>query len=88
MVAGPSGVARGPRRRRGDGTKHRLGNPCLIVALNYGAAIPQGVLVADDSAVREIMEALQIAESFGDDYTLAMGKHMLGFALAHRDDLG
>ena len=57
----------------------------MVVGIKYGAAIVNGVLEADDRAVREIEEALQIAEGFGDDFTLAMSKHTLGFALVRRE---
>jgi hypothetical protein len=42
------------------------------------------VLVADDRAVREIEDALRIAERSGDDLALAFGRLTLGFALVHR----
>ena len=42
------------------------------------------MLVADDRAVREIEDALRIAERSGDDLALAFGRLTLGFALVHR----
>ncbi len=61
-------------------------------ALSYAAAvsfvyipgIPGGALRADDRAVREIEEALRIAERSGDDLALVLGWMTLGFALVHR----
>ena len=43
-----------------------------------------GVLRPDDSAVREIEDALRIAESCGDDLALAHARMALGSALVHR----
>jgi hypothetical protein len=50
----------------------------------YGGAIPNGVLRPDDSAMREIENALQGAEQFGDDFALAPARLTLGLALVHR----
>jgi hypothetical protein len=47
-------------------------------------AIPFGVLRPDDSAVREIEDALRIAEPSSDDLAVAATRLMLGFALVHR----
>ena len=47
-------------------------------------AIPFGVLRPDDSAVREIEDALRIAEPSSDDLAVAATRLTLGFALAHR----
>jgi len=55
-----------------------------VVTFVYGAAITSGVLRADDSAVRGIEDALQIAERSGDDYALALARMTLGVALVHR----
>jgi hypothetical protein len=54
------------------------------VSYVYGAAIPNGALRPDDRAVREIEEALRIAERSGDDLALAIAWMTLGFALVHR----
>jgi hypothetical protein len=43
-------------------------------------------LVADDSAVHELDEALQMAERSGDDTELGLIKYVLGIALGTRDD--
>ena len=56
-----------------------------VVAYVYSAGIPFGVLRPDDSAVREIEDALQIAERSGDDFAVAIAQMTLGFALVHRD---
>jgi len=42
------------------------------------------VLRPDDSAVREIEDALRIAERSSDDLALALARATLGFALVHR----
>ena len=55
------------------------------VSLSYFAGIPFGVLRPDDSMVREIEDALRIAERSGDDLAVANVRMALGMALAHRD---
>jgi hypothetical protein len=56
-----------------------------MVVYGYSAAIPLGVLAADDSAVREIEDALRIAERSGDDLALSNAQMSLGVALVHRE---
>jgi hypothetical protein len=55
-----------------------------VVAFVYWPGIPLGALAADDAAVREIEDALRIAERSGDDMALAFVRATLGVALAHR----
>ena len=55
-----------------------------VVAYVYFPGIPFGVLAADDRAVREIEDALRIAERSGDDLALAIARATLGIALVHR----
>ena len=55
-----------------------------VVGFVYIAGIPLGVLRADDSAVREIEDALRIAERAGDDLAVALARMTLGLALVHR----
>ena len=55
-----------------------------VVTYVYFAGIPLGVLRPDDSAVREIEDALRIAERSGDDLALAFARMTLGLALVHR----
>jgi hypothetical protein len=55
-----------------------------VVAFAYSPGIPLGVLRPDDSVVREIEDALRIAERSGDDLALAIARVMLGVALVHR----
>jgi hypothetical protein len=50
----------------------------------YLPGILNGVLRPDDSAVREIEDALRIAERSGDDLALAYARMALGVALVHR----
>jgi class 3 adenylate cyclase len=55
-----------------------------VVAYVYFPGIPFGVLRPDDSAVREIEDALRIAERSGDDRAVAIARMTLGIALVHR----
>jgi hypothetical protein len=55
------------------------------VSLSYFGGMPNGVLRPDDSVVREIEDALRIAERSGDDLAVANVQAALGMALAHRD---
>ena len=54
------------------------------VAYVYFAGIPIGVLRPDDCAMREIEDALRIAERSGDDIAVAFARVTLGLALVHR----
>ena len=56
-----------------------------VVGYVYNSGIPSGGLWPDDSAVREIEDALRIAERSGDDLALAHARMALGAALVHRD---
>jgi class 3 adenylate cyclase len=55
-----------------------------VAAYVYFPGLPFGVLAADDRAVREIEDALRIAERSGDDMALVFARALLGFALVHR----
>ena len=55
-----------------------------VVAFVYFPGISLGVLRPDDRAVREIEDALQIAERSGDDLALDHARVTLGLALVHR----
>jgi hypothetical protein len=55
-----------------------------VVGWVYFVGIPFGVLAADDRTVREIEDALRIAERSSDDLALALTRMTLGTALAHR----
>ena len=55
-----------------------------VVAYVYFPGIPLGVLAADDPAVREIEDALRIAERSGDDMAVLFQQVVLGLALVHR----
>jgi hypothetical protein len=50
----------------------------------YGAAIQNGVLRPDDSAIREIEDAVHGVEQFGDEFALAIARLTLGLALLNR----
>jgi hypothetical protein len=54
------------------------------VTYAYLLGIAYGVVESDDSAIREIEDALRIAERSGDDFALAMARITLGVALVHR----
>ncbi len=55
-----------------------------VIAYIYFPGIPFGVLWPDDSVVREIEDALGIAERSGDDLALVFARAILGLALVHR----
>jgi class 3 adenylate cyclase/tetratricopeptide (TPR) repeat protein len=57
----------------------------LVVAYKYVPLIPGGALPADDKAMREIEEALEIAEKVSDDDTLGNARLAMGLALVHRE---
>ena len=57
----------------------------LVVQCVYGSGAENGVLVADDVALREIEEAVLIAERSGDDLALGSMWDTMGIALMHRD---
>ena len=56
-----------------------------VMSYSYGRAISTGVLLADDAAVRELDEALPIAERSSEDLALGLARFTLGIALMHRD---
>jgi len=56
-----------------------------VVSWVYFPGVPLGVLRADDLAVREIEDALKIAERSGDEVASAFSGATLGVALAHRN---
>jgi class 3 adenylate cyclase len=55
-----------------------------VVTYVYFPAIPNGLLTPDDRAMREIEDALRIAELSGDDLALSNARLTLGVALVHR----
>jgi class 3 adenylate cyclase len=55
-----------------------------VVTYTYLVGIPAGVLRPDDRAVREIEDALRMAERSGDDHALSNAQITLGLALVHR----
>ena len=65
--------------------KSDLATHALVVFWKHGWAITNGVLLPDDTAVRELDDALQVAERSGDDTALGLAKYMLGIALSQRD---
>jgi hypothetical protein len=56
----------------------------MVVAYAYTPGISYGVLAADDRAMREIDDAVGIAERSGDDLAAFNGWGTLGIALVHR----
>ena len=57
----------------------------IIIGYSYRQPISSGVLLADDAVLRDIEEALRIAERSSDDLALACARFTLGVALMHRD---
>jgi len=57
----------------------------MVVAYVYFPGIPLGVLAADDAAVREIEDALRIAERSSDDMAVVFARAIPGLALVHRN---
>ena len=57
----------------------------LVVQSVYGGGAENGVLVADDVALREIEDALLIAERSGDDLALGAMWDTMGIVLMHSD---
>ena len=55
-----------------------------VVSWVYVLGIPLGVLTPDDPALREIEDALRIAERSSDDLALTLARLTLGVALVHR----
>ena len=55
-----------------------------VVGYVYLVAVPVGALNPDDSAMREIEDALRIAERSSDDVAVALARLTLGLALVHR----
>ena len=56
----------------------------FAIAFVYFSGIHNGVLRPDDSAMREIEDALRITERSGDDLAVAFVRVTLGLALVHR----
>ncbi|HUD59170.1 MAG TPA: hypothetical protein VMQ99_06685, partial [Acetobacteraceae bacterium] len=56
----------------------------VVVGYVYLVAVPVGVLKPDDSVMREIEDALRIAERSSDDLAVAWARLALGVALVHR----
>jgi class 3 adenylate cyclase len=56
----------------------------VVVTYVYSPGIPYGGLRPDDRAMREIEDALRIAERSADDVALAFARMTLGVALVHR----
>ena len=57
----------------------------VVITYAYGFAIAGGVLLADDAALRDIEEALEITERSSEDFALGCARWALGVALVHRD---
>jgi class 3 adenylate cyclase len=55
-----------------------------VITYVYCGAIPSGALRPDDSAMREIEVALEVAERSGDDHAWTLTRMTLGLALVHR----
>ena len=84
VLAGSSRMAKRPAARHGHGPQRRpldLRHGCR---LRLSARVPVGALRADDRAMREIEDALRIAERSSDDVAVAWARVALGHALVHR----
>ena len=57
----------------------------VVITYAYGFAIAGGVLLADDAALRDIEEALEITERSSEDFALGFARWALGMALVHRE---
>jgi adenylate cyclase len=55
-----------------------------IVNAKYGPAIPCGVLLPNDGALREMAQALHVAARSGEDVALGSARMALGITLVHR----
>jgi class 3 adenylate cyclase len=55
-----------------------------VITYVYCGAIPGGALRPDDSAMRDIEVALEVAERSGDDHAVTLTRMTLGLALVHR----
>jgi class 3 adenylate cyclase/tetratricopeptide (TPR) repeat protein len=57
----------------------------IVNTYTYGFAIADGVLLADDAALRDIEKALEITERSSEDFALGFARWALGMALVHRE---
>jgi class 3 adenylate cyclase len=57
------------------------------VVVTYGTAIQNGVVLADDVALRDIQEAVDTAERSADDFALGFALATMGVALVERDSV-
>jgi hypothetical protein len=60
----------------------------MVVGYAYFPGISYGALAADDRAMREIDDALRIAERSGDDLAVSNARATMGMALVHRQTAG
>ena len=56
-----------------------------VISAMYATAIPNGVLLADETALSDLEELLLNAERSADDIALGSARIALGLALMHRD---
>ncbi|MEB4209241.1 AAA family ATPase [Mycobacterium sp. 94-17] len=72
--------------RRGVATAHGADSLTYVTVVSYvyTTGIPAGALRPDDAAVREIEDALVIAQPSGDNLQLGVAWLTLGLALVHR----
>ena len=84
LCPGVPGSSWMPRRPAQGLAMARSADPmsyAMLVAWTYFPGISYGVLAADDRAVREIEEAVGIAERSGDDLAVSNARGTLGMAL-------
>ena len=60
----------------------------IVVAITYGNGIASGVVLADDAALRDLQETLDIAERSADDLALGFALFTMGVVLVQRDSAG
>ena len=73
------------RQATAMGRKADPASRAIVIEYTYGPTLANEVLLADDTALSDIDEALRIAEGSGDDVVLSMVRLTLGIALVHRD---
>lgn len=56
----------------------------LVIFWKHGWTITNGVLLADETVLRELDEALLTAQRLGDDTALGLAKYVLGMALSQQ----
>jgi adenylate cyclase len=72
---------------QGTEMARELCHPTMLAGMmwrRYISAIPYGVLIPDDAALRDSADTLTVAEQSGDDLALNMARTIRGVVLVHR----